>query len=103
MAGITQNVAVIGAGVSGVVSALHLEAAGLKVTVYERSSAAGGVWCVRPELFPSSTANLRVHMDSFSGYTIADIRQSQNIQMSIHPWPILQWTRIPNSTSFKKR
>lgn len=41
-----QNVAVIGAGVSGVVSALHLEDAGLKVTVYERSSSAGGIWCV---------------------------------------------------------
>lgn len=41
-----QNVAVIGAGVSGVVSALHLEATGLKVTVYERSSTSGGIWCV---------------------------------------------------------
>lgn len=46
MGGSIQNVAVIGAGVSGVVSALHLEDAGLKVTVYERSSAAGGVWFV---------------------------------------------------------
>ena len=55
-----HNVAVIGAGVSGVVSALHLEDAGLRVTVYERSSSAGGIWCVhdmnsislfRPPLF----------------------------------------------------
>ena len=40
------RVAVIGAGVSGVVSARHLRAAGLETTVYERSSAAGGVWYV---------------------------------------------------------
>ena len=39
-----QNIAVIGAGISGVLSAWHLKAAGLGVTVYERSSQAGGVW-----------------------------------------------------------
>ncbi|CEJ57997.1 hypothetical protein PMG11_06669 [Penicillium brasilianum] len=39
-----RRVAVIGAGISGVVSAGHLLAAGLDVTVFERSQAAGGVW-----------------------------------------------------------
>jgi cation diffusion facilitator CzcD-associated flavoprotein CzcO len=39
-----RRVAVIGAGISGVVSAGHLLAAGLNVTVFERSQAAGGVW-----------------------------------------------------------
>jgi cation diffusion facilitator CzcD-associated flavoprotein CzcO len=39
-----KRVAVIGAGISGVVSAGHLLAAGLDVTVFERSEAAGGVW-----------------------------------------------------------
>lgn len=39
-----QRVAVIGAGISGVVSAAHLLAAGIEVTVFERSNAAGGVW-----------------------------------------------------------
>lgn len=39
-----NRVAVIGAGISGVVSAAHLLAAGLEVTVFERSPAAGGVW-----------------------------------------------------------
>jgi ACS family pantothenate transporter-like MFS transporter len=38
------NVAVIGAGISGVVTAAHLKTAGLEVTVFERSHAAGGVW-----------------------------------------------------------
>ncbi|EAW12388.1 putative FAD dependent oxidoreductase [Aspergillus clavatus NRRL 1] len=39
-----QKVAVIGAGISGVVSAAHLLAAGIEVTVFERNDAAGGVW-----------------------------------------------------------
>lgn len=38
------HVAVIGAGISGVVTAGHLLATGIKVTVFERSNAAGGVW-----------------------------------------------------------
>ena len=42
-----SSVAVIGAGISGVVSAGHLLRAGLKVTVLERNHAAGGVWYVR--------------------------------------------------------
>lgn len=40
------SVAVIGAGISGVVSAAHLLAVGLNVTVFERNKAAGGVWYV---------------------------------------------------------
>ncbi|KAF5861304.1 hypothetical protein ETB97_000420 [Aspergillus alliaceus] len=39
-----HKVAVIGAGISGVVSAGHLLAAGFDVTVFERNQAAGGVW-----------------------------------------------------------
>lgn len=39
-----KRVAVIGAGISGVVSAAHLRNEGVDVTVFERSSAAGGVW-----------------------------------------------------------
>ncbi|KAJ5584836.1 uncharacterized protein N7459_004636 [Penicillium hispanicum] len=39
-----QRVAVIGAGISGVVSAGHLLATGREVTVFERSKASGGVW-----------------------------------------------------------
>ena len=41
-----KKVAVIGAGISGVVTAAHLKNEGLDVTVFERSSAAGGIWCV---------------------------------------------------------
>lgn len=39
-----RKVGVIGAGVSGVSAAVHLHAAGLDVTVFERSAVAGGVW-----------------------------------------------------------
>ncbi|CAI7656041.1 unnamed protein product [Penicillium glandicola] len=38
------RVAVIGAGISGVVTAGHLLATGIDVTVFERNNAAGGVW-----------------------------------------------------------
>lgn len=44
-----RSVAVIGAGVSGVSAAIHLTRAGLEVTVFERSSRAGGVWYVTYE------------------------------------------------------
>lgn len=39
-----KTVAVIGAGISGVSTAAHLKASGLEVTVFERTSKAGGVW-----------------------------------------------------------
>lgn len=39
-----RSVAVIGAGVSGVAAGVHLKRAGLDVTIYERSSRAGGIW-----------------------------------------------------------
>lgn len=39
-----QTVAVVGAGISGVVAASHLLKYGLQVTVFERSSGPGGVW-----------------------------------------------------------
>ena len=39
-----RHVAILGAGISGLVSAKHLKAAGLEVTIYERNSGVGGVW-----------------------------------------------------------
>jgi len=38
------TVAVIGAGLSGVITAAYLRAAGINVTVFERAKVAGGVW-----------------------------------------------------------
>lgn len=39
-----RSVAVIGAGVSGILASKYLRRAGLNVTVFERNSKAGGVW-----------------------------------------------------------
>lgn len=39
-----KEVAIIGAGISGVASAAHLLQRGVKVTLFERNSSAGGVW-----------------------------------------------------------
>ena len=46
-----KTVGVIGAGVSGVASAIHLRKAGLQVTIFERNSHVGGVWYVVRILF----------------------------------------------------
>jgi phytoene dehydrogenase-like protein len=42
----TKHVAVVGAGISGITAAAHLKKEGLEVTVFERSSAAGGIWYI---------------------------------------------------------
>jgi NADPH-dependent 2,4-dienoyl-CoA reductase/sulfur reductase-like enzyme len=44
----SPRVAVIGAGLSGIVSAKHLIYSGIEVVVYERSSKAGGNWYITP-------------------------------------------------------
>ncbi|KAI1138653.1 FAD/NAD(P)-binding domain-containing protein [Hypoxylon sp. FL0543] len=44
-----EDVAVIGAGISGVVSAAHLLRAGFNVTVFERTGVVGGVWDYEPQ------------------------------------------------------
>ena len=41
-----MKVVVVGAGISGVLAGAHLRAAGIDVTVFERSAEAGGVWYV---------------------------------------------------------
>ncbi|KAI1505632.1 hypothetical protein F5X99DRAFT_367270 [Biscogniauxia marginata] len=48
--GTVKDVAVIGAGISGVVSAAHLIKEGLNVTVFERTGVIGGVWHFDPRV-----------------------------------------------------
>lgn len=43
------DVAVIGAGISGVVSTAHLLRAGFNVTAFERTGVVGGVWDYEPQ------------------------------------------------------
>lgn len=40
-----SNVAVIGAGLSGLASAKYLTAQGYDVTIYEQNEELGGIWC----------------------------------------------------------
>ncbi|KAH6645436.1 FAD dependent oxidoreductase [Truncatella angustata] len=54
-----RTVAVVGAGLSGIVSAAHLLRTGISVTVFERANIAGGVWEFSPQTgrdspFPST-------------------------------------------------
>lgn len=41
---LAMKVGIVGTGISGVVAGAHLKAAGIDVTVFERSDQAGGVW-----------------------------------------------------------
>lgn len=52
-----KRVAIIGAGISGVVAAAHLKREGIEVTVFERSSAAGGIWYLIRHPYMCSQAN----------------------------------------------
>ena len=39
-----KDVAIIGAGISGIATAVHLLRRGVNVTIFERNSVPGGVW-----------------------------------------------------------
>ena len=41
---LVMRVGIVGAGISGVVAGAHLKAAGIDITVFERSAQAGGIW-----------------------------------------------------------
>ena len=68
----TTRVAVVGAGISGVLAAGHLLATGLEVTVFERNAAPGGVWYAIPffvhflleELMPGQGYTMNKHRSS---------------------------------------
>jgi glycine/D-amino acid oxidase-like deaminating enzyme len=72
-----RRVAVIGAGISGVVAAAHLLKAGLQVKVFERSHAAGGVWFVIPLLAYLGSAGLTL---DYLGCLMSGGRLSPRIQ-----------------------
>ncbi|CAG9986813.1 unnamed protein product [Clonostachys byssicola] len=44
-----KTVAIIGAGLSGLVSAVHLLRAGIKMTIFERANHVGGAWKYNPQ------------------------------------------------------
>ena len=64
-----QNIAIIGAGVSGLTAALHLESLGYKATIYEASSSVGG----------------RVKSDVLEGYIL-----DHGFQVLLSNYPVAQ-------------
>jgi cation diffusion facilitator CzcD-associated flavoprotein CzcO len=74
-----RRVAVIGAGISGVVSAAHLLGAGLEVVVFERSHAAGGVWYASPHRSNGLFSIGMIFMLACAGYTMSAARWNHPI------------------------
>ena len=74
-----MKVGIVGAGVSGVVAGAHLKAAGIDVTVFERSDQAGGIWY---GLFQRMPCLGRVLTDVHQGSTTSDCRQNRLIPRS---------------------
>ncbi|KAI1509794.1 Flavin-binding monooxygenase [Pyrenophora tritici-repentis] len=92
----SNRVAVIGAGISGIVAAAHLKKEGLHVTVFERSSAAGGIWLYdeRKPLEPSySTIAV-----SQAGITCSS-EESEDIERLLHAPPGPCYVGLRNNVS----
>ncbi|KAL2871159.1 major facilitator superfamily domain-containing protein [Aspergillus lucknowensis] len=79
-----RRVAVIGAGISGVVSAAHLLEAGLEVVVFERSHAAGGVWLYDDRRAPEPSYTSLKPLEA-EAYSLADA--SGNVLSHAPPGP----------------
>lgn len=73
------QVAVIGAGISGVLAAAYLKNAGLQVTVFERANVAGGVWFV---VYLARRAIRQ--LTQISGSIITEYPLNPRIQLSSH-------------------
>ncbi|KZM28708.1 uncharacterized protein EKO05_0009918 [Ascochyta rabiei] len=94
----SKSVAVIGAGISGVVTAAHLKNKGLDVTVFERSSAAGGIWLYdeRKPLepaYPSVSAS-----KAGTSYTKEDV-QDLELERLLHAPPGPCYIGLQNNVS----
>lgn len=58
------NVLIIGAGISGLCAAIHLDRAGIPYTIVERSNKLGGVWF--ENRYPGAACDVPSHLYSFS-------------------------------------
>ncbi|KAJ5770086.1 uncharacterized protein N7511_002137 [Penicillium nucicola] len=92
-----KRVAVIGAGISGVVTAGHLLAVGIAVTVFERSHAAGGVW-----LYDKRTpieAHYPSPRPSVSQEYVNDEREGKERKILLHAPPGPCYESLTNNVS----
>ncbi|KAJ5638644.1 hypothetical protein N7528_001034 [Penicillium herquei] len=92
-----QRVAVIGAGISGVVSAAHLLAAGKEVTVFERSQAAGGVWLYDKRV-PIEAQYPSIKPSNNQRY-VKDEREGKERQVLLHAPPGPCYESLTNNVS----
>ncbi|KAL2822478.1 major facilitator superfamily domain-containing protein [Aspergillus granulosus] len=92
-----RRVAVIGAGISGVVSAAHLLDAGLEVVVFERSHAAGGVW-LYDERRPIEPSYTELRPLEAEGFFDADANSNSMVLNHAPPGPCYQGLRNNVST-----
>ncbi|USP82723.1 hypothetical protein yc1106_09997 [Curvularia clavata] len=92
----SKRVAVIGAGISGVVAAAHLKKEGIDVTVFERSSAPGGIWLYdeRKPLEPSYSASPISQVES--AYLQED---SEDVEKLLHAPPGPCYVGLKNNVS----
>ncbi|KAG9192788.1 hypothetical protein G6011_11522 [Alternaria panax] len=92
----SRSVAVIGAGISGVVAAAHLKKEGIDVTVFERSSAAGGIWRYdeRKPLEPSYSDATRSRADS-----VHASEELEDVERLLHAPPGPCYVGLKNNVS----
>ncbi|KAI8933089.1 hypothetical protein NX059_009732 [Plenodomus lindquistii] len=82
----TKRIAVIGAGISGVATAAHLKKENLDVTVYERSSAAGGIW-LYDERKPLEPAYPAVSPSQAGGVYTDEAQKNPQAEILLHAPP----------------
>jgi cation diffusion facilitator CzcD-associated flavoprotein CzcO len=91
-----RSVAVIGAGISGILATKYLLEAGLDVTVFERHEKPGGVWSV--EIMINSQVLLidQLTNGKFEGCTTRERPLSLHTQLRSpwrQPWPFVHGTK----------
>ena len=85
------EVAVIGAGTSGLVAARHLLGAGLRPTIFEAAKTVGGAWTPHPSALAPNNAGKMWHglRTNLSKYTmqyeaaVAAIAQANSTQQTV--------------------
>ncbi|KAF1986877.1 pantothenate transporter [Aulographum hederae CBS 113979] len=86
------HIAVIGAGISGVLTSAYLKSSGVEVTVFERSLQAGGVWVFdpRPPLEPNYPADKPSKGEEIADPCYVGLKNNVStplMRTKLRPWP----------------